>query len=278
MTTRGKGQGRPTMTKPSPLAALVTKKRATKKTKVVPTKALTAAVQKIVGKTQETKLIIASPTSASSTLDTFIGFNGPIASVNEIYDLIPAINQGTGDHNRVGNVIQPTSLTVRGICSLQSNSSTSQRCVVDIYVLTSKMIKSQFNRSSILINRLLNLGNGNNTDYNGTTLRAMLPINTSEFTVLRHKRIVLSKNENSPNSYADSGTAAVAASSYAKPFAFKVTMPKKLTYQTDAITVPSNYYPFMVIGWNYGDNNGGSFGTAAGMFVQAQSHLYFKDA
>ena len=222
-------------------------------------------------------MIIASPKS-TTTLDQFIGFNGPIGGVGDIYDLIPELAQGTGDHQRVGNVIQPTSLTVRGICSLQSNQATSQRCVVDIFILTSKMIKSQFNKSSILINRMLNQGNGNNTDYNGTTLNAMLPVNTTEFTVLKHRRLVLGKNENNPNSYVTTGTSQVASCSYVKPFAFKVTMPKKLTYQTDAITVPSNYYPFMVIGWNYGDNNGTSAGSSAGMFVQAQSHLYFKDA
>lgn len=225
--------------------------------------------------------MIASPfvtPNTSSVLNTFVGFNGPISSTSEIYSLIPQIAQGTGDHQRIGNRIQPVSLTVRGICSLQSNSRTSQRCVVDIYFLTSKLIKAEIDKSSILIDKLLNLGNGTNTFYNGTTLNAMLPVNTSEFTLLKHKRIILGKNKDSPNSYADTSEPQVAACSYARSWATKIKMPKNLTYQTDSNLSPCTYLPFMVIGWNYGDNNGGSAPSLPGVFVQAQSHLYFKDS
>lgn len=261
-----------------------TKARGTKRSAPAPSKSFSQAVTTVIKRSQETKYVsdaLFNNSSSPTQLATFVGFNGPIASTSEMYACIPRLSQGVGDHQRIGNQIRPTSLRVKGIVSLQSNSRDSSHAVVDIYFCTSKVIKSELRSASVLINKLLNLGDGNNTDYDGTTLKAEMPINTSEFTLLKHKRIILQKSADSPNSYADISTAAVSVASqpYAKHFDVKIPMPKTLTYQTDANTTPSTYYPFMVIGWNFGDNNGGSYPALPGQVnVQAQSFMYYKDA
>jgi len=260
-----------------------TKSRGTKRSTPAPSKALTKAVTTIVKRQQETKYVsdaLFNNSSSPTQLVNFTGFNGPINSTAEMYACIPRLTQGTGDHQRIGNQIRPTSLRVKGIVSLQTNSTESVHASVDIYFVTSKVIKSELRYNSVLIQKLLNLGDGNNTDYDGTTLKAEMPINTSEFTLLKHKRIILKKTADSPNSYADASRPAISTTEpHSRHFDIKIPMPKTLTYQTDANTTPSTYYPFMVLGWNYGDNNGGSSPQLAGMVnVQAQSFLYYKDA
>lgn len=260
-----------------------TKARGTKRSAPTPSKALTQAVTTVIKRKQETKFVsdaLFNNSASPTTLQTFVGFNGQIASTSEMYACIPRLTQGAGDHQRIGNQIQPTSLTVKGLVSLQSRSAESAHAVVDIYFLTSKQVKTELLYASTLITKLLNNGDGTNTDYDGTTYHAEKPINTSEFTLLKHKRIILDKSSDSPNSYADlTGAASSVIKSYSKHFNVKIPMPKSLTYQTDANTTPASYYPFMVIGWNFGDNNGGSFPALPGMVnLQAQSFMYYKDA
>lgn len=245
-------------------------------------KPIKTAIARAIRGSQETKYVSSALTAQNGTtnLSTFVGFSSAITSTTEMYSCIPRITQGVGDHQRVGNQIRPTNLKVKGIVSLNSRASDSLHCCVDIYFLTSKQIKSELQYSQVLIQRLLNKGDGTNTDYNGQTFNQMLPINTSEFTLLKHKRILLTKVQNSPNSEATAATAAVAGPNpYMKSFSVKIPCPKRFTYQTDAQLYPASYYPFMVLGYTWYDNNGGSAPNQTSTVVcQAQSQLYFKDA
>jgi len=259
------------------------KSRATKRSAPTPSKALTKAVTTVIKRKQETKYIsdsLFNNSASPTTLATFVGFSSGITSTAEMYCCMPRIIQGTGDHNRVGNVIQPTSLKVKGIVSLQTNLNTSAHCSVDVYFLTSKQVKTELLYASVLINKLLNKGDGTNTNYTGKTYEAQFPVNLSEFTVIKHKRIILQRCRDSPNAIADSDESATSiAPNYSRPFVVDIPLPKSLTYQADGNTLPASFYPFMVLGWNYGDNNGGSASNdTAQVFCQAQSQLYYKDA
>jgi hypothetical protein len=65
-----------------------------------------------------------------------------------------------------------------------------------------------------------------------------------------------------------------------KSFSVKVPLPKKLKYEAAASTSPTNYFPFMMAGFHATDQLGGTVLLPAllPLYIQAQSHMYFKDA
>jgi len=239
----------------------------------------TERVKSVILRGQETKFKIGPPQNfnTNATLEQFTNFTSGITSTNEIYGLIPAVRQGDDDFERIGNAIQPTSLTVK--VNLALSTTQTQSVYADVYFLTSKTVKDFTLTNAILTGNLLNLGDGTNVPYDGTSYTAMLPINKSEFTVLAHKRYLLQKASNDPNT-ALSGTGSPATNTFAytKSFSQKIKLPGKLTYEDATRIHPSNTFPFMVVGFCASDTNGNLAPTSARVYVQAQSHLYYKDA
>ena len=59
----------------------------------------------------------------------------------------------------------------------------------------------------------------------------------------------------------------------------KDTLSKKLKYEKAASVAPENYFPFVVAGWHYPDDNGGNISTATNdIRIQGQIQMYYKDA
>jgi len=239
----------------------------------------TQRVTSVVRRLQETKFVIRPPSNfnTNATLEQFTAFTSGITSTNEIYGVLPNISQGDDDFQRIGNVIQPTSLTVK--VNLALNTTQTQSIYADVYFLTSKTIKDQNLVNGILTAQLMNVGDGTNAPYDGTSYTAMLPINRSEFTVLAHKRFLLQKGSNDPNTaLTGTGSPATNTFAYTKSFSQKIPMPAKLIYEDRTRVQPANYFPFMVVGFCGSDTNGNLAPTSARVNVQAQSHLYYKDA
>lgn len=236
-------------------------------------------VKSVILRAQETKFVIRPPANynTNATLQDFTAFTSGITSTNEIYGLIPDMSQGDDDFQRIGNTIQPVSLTTK--VNLALNSTTSQSVYADVYFLTSKTVKDFNLTNAILTAQLMNVGDGTNAAYDGTSYTAMLPINKSEFTVLAHKRVLLQKGSGDPNTaLSGAGLPSTNTFSYIKSFSQKIKLPSKLTYEDASRLQPSNSFPFMVVGFCGTDVNGNLAPITARVFVQAQSHLYYKDA
>jgi hypothetical protein len=89
---------------------------------------------------------------------------------------------------------------------------------------------------------------------------------------------LLQKGANDPNNaLSGAGTSSVNTFAYTRSFSQKISLPK-LQYENAAKLQPSNTFPFMVVGFCGTDVNGNLAPISARVFVQAQSHLYFKDA
>lgn len=239
-------------------------------------------VKREINRNVETKYVAQQPFNSQSGLLNVTNFTAGITGNNECYALIPPVVQGDGDHNRVGNSIKPVSLHVKGFVSITGNNLSSVFIDVDIWCLTSKTLKSQFQEGSLDMNSLLNVGNGLNASYDGSFYNSVMPINTSLFTVLKHRRIRLMKAYGNGNTAICGGTDETAVYSQERMsalFNFKIPMPAKLKYDLDAQTVPSNYYPFMVIGYNSPSNcDASGIGNTYRIVATAQSQFYFKDA
>jgi len=249
---------------------------------VKPTRALTQAVQKIVKGNIETKYVMYRPYSNSAGLMLNTNFTQAINSSGEAYALIPPISLGDGDHQRTGNVIAPTSLTIKGFVSLLENAVDSAFLDVDIYILRHKAIKDVAYQTQLgNFGDLLNSGDGLNVGYDGTWTHSAMPINTSTYQLIKHKKIRLEKGWGDVNTYIS--LAAEARASYntaprhQKNFTIKVKMPKKLQYKADTDTTPSMDYPFMVLGWNVPSNLDTSSSNQI-IKCTATTHLYYKDA
>lgn len=277
-TVKGKRRVRIRMTKYDYAA----KKRAANRSKMarIP---FNERVTSAIARAQETKLKIAAPFNYNSgtDLESFVQFSTAITGTSELYNLIPAVTVGDDDYQRVGNQIQPTKLTVKVNAALGAIASSS--VYVDFWFLTSKNIKDARQTAQVPIQKLLNDGGGQNVPYDGTSFTAMLPLNKTEFTVLSHKRILLKKPYGDPQGlYSGAGVPPNSVSSLAantKSFSVDIKLPKKLTYEQRTDYVPTNIFPFMAVGFYAADQFGGSALTPTlPVYVQAQSHLYYKDA
>lgn len=236
----------------------------------------------MINRKSDTKLVIDAPINfnTNTTLETHQSFTSGITSTNEIYGLIPAITQGNNDWQRDGNDIQPTSLTTKVNLNIVSRMDSSASIYADVYFLTSKQVKDFSLTNTIPTAQLMNVGDGTNAPYDGTSFTAMLPINKSQFNVIAHKRILLQKGKGNPNDIYRPGDIYQTASDtfiYSRSFAVKIPLPTKFLYQDSTKSYPSNYFPFMVVGFHATDQEGDGALTSAILRVQAQSHLYFKD-
>lgn len=265
--------------KPKPTARYSAYKKTLVKKSGKPTKTLTKAIQKVVKGTQESKFIISAPYNynSSASLEDFTQFSTAITATSEIYSLIPPLNVGDDDFERIGNQIQPTSLTTKIQCALGGLSST--RLYVDFYFLTSKNVKDGRKTTSVPIDKLLNNGQGQNIGYDGLSFTSMMPVNKTEFSVIKHKRVLLKKGNNDNNTlYSGGSTPAIESSPSFKSFTVKIPLPKKLMYEEKNDTVPTNTFPFMVVGFTSADQFGDNITNTLPLYVQAQSQMYYKDA
>jgi len=234
-----------------------------------------------VKRKEETKLSIDAPKNfnTSNSLESWTAFTSGITSTNELYTLLPAVGQGTQDWQRIGNEIQPTSLINKIKLSIVGRTVPSVSIYADVFFLTSKTVKDYHLNAQILTDKLMNVGDGNNAPYDGTSFTAMYPINTTLFTVLKHKRIKLQKAKDNPNqTYTSGEDPSTSVSPYSTEFTVKIPVPKKLKYRDSTQAWPTNYYPFMCVGFHATDQMGDTALISAVLRVQAQSHLYFKDA
>jgi len=238
-------------------------------------------VNQIVKRKEETKLVIDAPKNFNSgnTLETWTQFTSGITSTSELYSLLPPVGVGTNDYQRVGNVIQPTSLVNKIKVCMVGRSVPSCSVYVDLFFLTSKTIKDYHLNASILTDKLMNVGDGTNAPYDGTSFTAMYPINKSLYNVIKWKRIKLQKSDKNPNQLWTSGEEPSSSTSYySTEFSVKIPCPKKLLYRDSTQAWPTNFYPFMCAGFHATDQNGDTALLSAALRIQAQSHLYYKDA
>lgn len=243
---------------------------------------LNQAIKRVINRSIETKYVMYRPYNNSSGLMLNTHFTQAINSSAEAYALIPPITLGDGDHQRTGNIINPTSLTIKGFVSLLDNAAASASIDVDIYILRHKAIKDVVYQNQLgNFADLLNSGDGLNVGYDGSWTHSAMPINTSTYQLLRHKKIRLEKGWGDVNTYislADESRAAYnQAPRHQRNFSFKINMPKKLQYKADTDTTPSMDYPFMVIGWNV-PSNLDTTSSQQIITATATSHLYYKDA
>jgi len=249
-----------------------------------PSRDLKTEIQKVIAGTQETKFVVDYPYNSQTSSDLYqaLNFSSGITSTNELYMLVPRINVGSDDHQRIGNRIEPIKLkNTTSVFLPYSEARTAMSVFVDVYYLTCKQVKTQINNNEVPTGFLLNAGDGTNVPYDGTAQTADLPINKAAFSVLKHKRVKLQLSAGDPNSVlvgAFANPAVVSTCYYEARWTYDIPVPSKLTYMNENVNYPSNYFPFMCLGFHAIDANGDTAPITPRIFCRSQSQMSYKDA
>lgn len=221
-------------------------------------------------------------------------FNGSIAGVGEVYGVLPQVPKNTTDSitafGRLGDKITPKSLKMWG--SIAIISGAYKRIRARVFVLTAKSIKCAANKADIDIVHLINDGQTDGgVQFDGTVQRRDFPVNTNKFTVLSDRSYDLFSASGTSVSLTDPSGNIIEGDVAAVPrfingddnqksavhFSLDLPTPATLQYSVATGNDPTNYYPFMVVGYTELDTNPASQSTVE-IAVSCSSMLRFDDS
>lgn len=240
------------------MAASQMKKRAPRRkraAKAVPRKAATVKLIKsvIAGET-ETKFV-------SETTGAFTA-NSAITSA-DIVRLLPKLIQDEGEgfaYQRLATKVAPRSLKAHLHVSFAPEVNRSMAITVHYFVLTSK---SQKNINSVLgltLANLLRTGDSNMYfNFDGNVDNAMLPVNTTEYNVIKRGKFNLAKNTGLLQDSTTAGNQPLGGP-VSKDWTITIPTPAKLVYEQDnqsprTVNYPNNFAPFIVFGYTHQDTS-----------------------
>lgn len=228
-----------------------------------------ALVKRMINKDTENK-------SVGYQVENAVLHNSPITSA-DCEPLIGEIAQGTDQFNRIGDVIRPKSLVVRGTLALNSSSITGgftqTPLRVRVMILAQKDIKvgQQVLSGGVDTVHLLepNLDVANEADFSGATINALFPVNKDLFRVYYDRTFTLC---------GPSADSHEAVTKYMASWSYRFKkLPSTLHFDNGNGDYPNNFAPFLAIGYSYPD--GSSPDTLTRRLVStAYARLEFEDA
>ena len=219
----------------------------------------------------------------------YVNFNSIIDSATDWYRCIPVISPGTTSAQKIGKVIVPRKCTLHLNFKFDSADQYTRDIMVVLYVLSSKTQKNYSNsgvNSNMLTayNAFLDPGDGvNDSDYHGNYITSTYPVNRDAFTLQKKKLIHLGKSSGVANGYQVTGQYDGTGrgmyspnSKIAHRVSVPIKLPKKLLYDQNANTVPTNAAVWFGVGYYYrnglpGDSGGGI------LQVDASVEMSYKD-
>lgn len=255
------------------------KKSTPAKAAVTTKKAQVALIKSVIAKVEETKY-------RSELIVNSVAYNSQITNA-DVIPLLPKLAQQPNDavtYEREGMKISPRKLRIYAEVCL-TDVDRSSAIVVCYWVLTAKNVKHMPNLTAtngIDLSQFLRTGDGTLTqNFNGFVQDWSLPVNATQFTVLKSGRFQLGKNTGVIQDSSVAGNQPLAQPvRHALDFTLKT--PATLTYDEDTgsprtVLYPNGYAPFMVIGY-YHQNQTTPDILQRDMTVNLRSHLWYDDA
>lgn len=230
-------------------------------------------VKRLINRSEETKQV-------SRAVCNKILFNAGITSSTEVYDVLPVMQQGTGNFQRIADKVSAKSLIVRGTVSINFNESRALTPEVHVFIVSHKSKKSydSLNAGSSagrqqIVDKLIDAGNGNDIRFDGEVYPSLLPLNRKLLHVHSHKVLKLASSHGAlANEHTSDDTIRF------KRFSIKLKCPKVLTYDASISTDnPVNFAPVMMIGYVYPDGTYSEVITTP-ILATVSSTLYYDDA
>jgi len=240
-------------------------------------KATVKLIKSVIASELETKLVI-------ETVDN-LPHNSPITGGDKTR-LLPRLVQDQGEGNayeRLGTKITPKKLKINCHVNLTDGLDRSTAVTVHWFALHSRQFKEMNTvLSSANMSRLLRTGNsGQYFPFDGNVDVAMLPVNNTDFTVIKRGSFNLSKNTGFVQDATTSGNQPIVGP-VSKSWSFDIPCPAKLIYEQDNNTprttyYPNNFAPFIVFGYTHQD---GSVPDQANQDITCivQTQLWYDDA
>lgn len=228
-----------------------TKKPRSKKTATASNKKIAKVVKRVLHSQLENK--------RQYNLDTL--FITPQMDTANLFEVIPAISQGTRQAERIGNRIKPIKLNLKMSLSmvngLYAPSDTGRTGVYfDVYLFTS-LTKPTYNTplDSTDLDYFLQAGNAFNR-YKGAPWNYMQDVNLDRFKLLKRKRILMNNNfhKADANNYLPyEGFGQNSNSAITLKFNLKKYVKSQLKYQ-DSINFPTNNGIYAIVVATRADN------------------------
>lgn len=239
----------------------------------------------LVTKTQLYRAIRRSQeTKIASTQYGFTALNSGISAVGDLIAVLPTINMGSGQDNRIGSSIRPTKLIIRGYVVYNTASSygylDSKLLGCRLMVFQDKATRAYQN--SVTNFNLLDLG-GAGITFTGTPLNFTTPHNNDQFKFYADRKFKIMKpfgytNVASPDF---STTMTSMDGSLYRPFTIVIGakhLPAQLLYDTtDSTNQPTNFAPYLACGYCDLLNSAPDV-TNTQISITFTSTLFYKDA
>lgn len=232
------------------------------------TKPVKAAVNKLINSKKEKKF--------ATRFSGDVGFNSSI-SATEVYQLVPALPQGVGQNQRIGDSVRPTSLIVN--VSIRATGYQSALVAMGRLFIIEDLTNSTAQGITVNpdMNQLLDAGN-NVHAYDGTHQWEMVPVNRNRFKVHTDKTFKIEKGYGEEANVGNSYISPQQCISTHQQYHFKIRVPLKKVwkYDNDADSYPSNQSIWLCMG--YVNASGTVDVTTQAISATFNSAVYFTDA
>lgn len=256
----------PYVRKPKMLRKPRVYKRKAVKTAVKPTKNFTKLVKSVIHKQAESK--------SNSHIFALTQFNSGVNSSGDCLRILPQLQQGVGEAQRIGDCVRSQRLTIKGhfLINVSPNVSTNNgtlptaipanaRLMIRAFICSVKRFQNYTDAAANATSWTGSfLKNGNSSQTLDGTIESMyLPVNTDVITVHKEiKRYISIPMLTSTASVASPSSWIVAQSSDPRSSVkfFTLNIPfKKLLKYDDADFTPQNAAPFMVLSYCHLDGS-----------------------
>jgi len=206
-------------------------------------------------------------------------FNSSITTYTECYPLIPKVVQGTDSNNRIGDKLRPKSLRVELYMVSNGTLTTSMLNRVRLFVLEDRSLRNwQSIDTTPIGSQLLDFGSFLG-GFSGLPNCELIRVNKRRYKVIKDKVVTFCKGTGvTPNVGGINGTQTFVSGSQYHKMTFSIPTPAVLHYASPMDNYPTNFAPFMCLGYTQPD---GDTAPDSGVFkiaVQYSAHLDYEDA
>lgn len=243
-------------------------------------------VMAVVKRQEETKYVAGDFDSAGHVHPALWYTTPNIVNINSVSPALPQLTQGVGDYQRVGQKIQPTSLSVNLRIGLNPQDLSANSLIGVIYYGVTTQAGSWANANPLPTAAFLDNGDGTNSTWAGLRNQLNLP---TDRTLVKVKRITfrLSKSggiqngDNAPPAppATENGNFSTSNGLSEKNFVLRFKTPKTLVYNMIGDNYPQNYAPFYFVGFCHADGSAPVAVTDNNLVnISSRCHMRFKDA
>lgn len=245
------------------------------------------SLSKVVAKEVRQIAVVAAreqiETKFVQSVGTNVGFNSIIGG-GECYSLIPPLLGGVGTYQRLDNSIRPTSIQTDWHISIPAVArSVSVR--VDLYLLRVKKFRNFADvaaaypsGSGVAPTFLFSGGAGETINHLGIINYSDYPVNTRDFSLIKHHSFTLAANVGLAQGDTTSGNAPNVPGETTKHIRYKHKVRAKYNYLPGGTNAyPNEEAPFWVMG--YSRTDGGNPDVAnQSVICSWTTKMFFKDA